>query len=135
MGSMESNKLERSCAGLEGVRDRAARFLGDSAEGATLRGDELALLLSGSFNDEAWLPLVADGEATRGGRGGSDLVEPRAVAGVRVFGKMLGVERDAGLCAVRAMDADDVLVGDLVDAPFSVLGGGCVLGEMVSAIG
>ena len=132
---MESNKPERSCAGLEGVRDGAARLLGESAEGVTLRGDELALLLSGSFDDEAWLLLVADGEAARCGRGGSELVEPRAVAGVRAFGKMLGVERDAGMCAVGVIDADDVVVGDLVDAPFSVLGGGCVLGEMVSAIG
>lgn len=114
-------------------------MLGDSPEDVGLRGDVLALLLSGSLEDDAWLLLAAEGEAGRAGRGGNDLVEPSPVVGVGAFGKMAGVENDAELSAVRDIEVDcgpdGVLLEALGDAlPFDVLARCCELGETVVSI-
>lgn len=63
---MASKRLDRSCAGREGVRDRGVPLLGDT-ERDGLRGDVLALLLSGTLDVEARLDLVGVGEAALGG--------------------------------------------------------------------
>lgn len=109
MGSMASKRLARSCAGREGVRERASLLDGDT-EDASFRGDVLALLLTSKRCD-----LLAVGEVALAGRCGSDLVELRFAEEEPGLGNKPGVAAEADFEVKVALDAEAPPVGVAVD--------------------
>lgn len=116
-------------------------MLGDT-EGAVLRGDVLALLLAGKVDEGVLLDLIAEGEAARAGRCGSDLAEPSPFGVDPDLGKMPGVDSEVEVnAAARAFASvccpDGVVVADgavlaatLVARPLVALGVVLDVGEI-----
>ena len=134
---MTSKRLARSCAGREGVRERARRLLGET-EDCSLRGEVLTLLFTGKVGVDGRVHLVSDGEEALGGRRGSDWVVLGRTEEEPAFGNKCGVVVDAKLRPLREVDAgcpDGVDVGDLLVAPLASLRSGLETGDALLMVG